>query len=148
MSSRLRVDTKRFCLSAAVKITLVRFVSTRTTSSECSVVSSSGFAGGVGEGGGEFSARRGRLSFCGSVFCARDPATKTAAAGAMISRDNSAQRNSFEYDIPDPIISSSRYLRRLCNPSWYAASDYRVHWSALHPRGDSCRRIECSSVCK
>src|SRR5229473_8678395 len=105
MSSRLRVDTKRFCLSAAVKRIFVRFVSTRTTSSERRVVSSSVFAGGVGEGWGRFSARRGRLLFCGSVFLAHDPARKTTEAVATISKANSPRRNSFEYNILYPIIS-------------------------------------------
>jgi len=77
MSSFLSVLTKRFCLSAAVKKILVRFVSTRTTSSELSVTSSSGFFG-VGLGWATGSTAR------AAPFCASEPREKLAACAIPI----------------------------------------------------------------
>src|ERR1043166_6248919 len=64
-SSFLKVLTKRFCLSAAVKKMLVRLVSTRTTSSEST--GSSSFFGGVGVAFGG-SLRRGGTTVCESLW--------------------------------------------------------------------------------
>src|SRR5258706_16189289 len=81
-SSRLRLLTKRLCLSDAVKKTFVRLVSTRTTSSEFSVTSSS-FFGGVGVACGTLSVRRGRLEFCDSGrLWASDVKVKATAIAA------------------------------------------------------------------
>src|SRR5260221_3260527 len=78
-SSRLRLLTKRLCLSAAVKKTFVTLVSTRTTSSEFSVTSSS-FFGGVGVACAAPSLRRGRLEFCDCDWlCASDAQVNAAA---------------------------------------------------------------------
>src|SRR5882724_9033957 len=85
-SSRLMLLMKRFCLSAAVKKTFVRLVSTRTTSSDASVTSSS-FFGGVGVAWGASSVRRGRLAFGDSdLLWASDAQVKATAIVAATSR--------------------------------------------------------------
>src|SRR3981081_396804 len=89
-SSRLRLLMKRFCLSAAVKKTFVRLVSTRTTSSELSVMSSS-FFGGVGVALGISSVRRGRLEFSDpDPLCANDAQLKGTEIAAAISSAHNA----------------------------------------------------------
>src|SRR6476619_7198419 len=65
MFSFFRVLTKRLLLSAAVKKMLVRFVSTRTTSSVSPGKSSFGFTGGVGEATSD---ARLLLDFCTSAL--------------------------------------------------------------------------------
>src|SRR5260221_2069861 len=120
-SSRLILLMKRFCLSAAVKKTFVRLVSTRTTSSEPSVTSSS-FLGGVGVAWGASSVRRGRPAVCDSdPLCASEAQLKATEIVATIS---SAPRllHLLCNNTIAPVILPSRYQRPPCIRAWSAVS--------------------------
>src|SRR6266516_1183903 len=120
-SSRLMLLMKRFCRSAAVKKTFVRLVSTRTTSSEL-IVTSSSFFGGVGVACGTSSVRRGRLAFGDSdPLCANDAQVKATEIVATIS-STLKPLHLLCSDTLAPIILLSRYPTPPCIHAWSAVS--------------------------
>src|SRR6185503_577180 len=76
---------KRLCLSAAVKKTLVRFVSTRSTSSLLMV--SSSFEGGVGLAAGS-------VRLCLVALCAPLPCTKEGTASNVTASSRTMELDS------------------------------------------------------